>query len=140
MVKNKLAVQTLLSEDSNVTGDITLDGTIKVDGKWNGNIRAGGNVIIGEKAEIRGDIKGNRIIISGHVTGDVLASGQLSLTNTAVLTGDASYAAIVIDEGAKLSGTCTLTTPIEAPVAVQQTETAEEMNETIATEKTEDIE
>ena len=140
MVKNKLAVQTLLSEDSNVTGDITLDGTIKVDGKWNGNIRAGGNVIIGEKAEIRGDIKGNRIIISGHVTGDVLASGQLSLTNTAVLTGDASYAAIVIDEGAKLSGTCTLTTPIEAPAAVQQTETAEEMNETIATEKTEDIE
>ncbi len=136
MAKNKLAVQTLLSEDSNVTGDITLDGTIKVDGKWNGNISAGGNVIIGEKAEIRGDIKGNRIIISGHVTGDVLASGQLSLTNTAVLTGDASYAAIVIDEGAKLSGTCTLTTPIEPPAAVQQAESTEEIN--LTSEQTEE--
>ena len=136
MAKNKLAVQTLLSEDSNVTGDITLDGTIKVDGKWNGNISAGGNVIIGEKAEIRGDIKGNRIIISGHLTGDVLASGQLSLTNTAVLTGDASYAAIVIDEGAKLSGTCTLTTPIEPPAAVQQAESTEEIN--LASEQTEE--
>ena len=136
MAKNKLAVQTLLSEDSNVTGDITLDGTIKVDGKWNGNISVGGNVIIGEKAEIRGDIKGNRIIISGHVTGDVLASGQLSLTNTAVLTGDASYAAIVIDEGAKLSGTCTLTTPIEPPAAVQQAESTEEIN--LTSEQTEE--
>lgn len=106
--KKVIEVQTLLSEDAVFTGNLTLQGTAKIDGKFEGDIVSRQDVVVGEKAVINGNLTCRNAIVSGHVTGDILSSGQISLTATAVLYGNITYEALVIDEGAVFSGNCTL--------------------------------
>lgn len=115
-----IAVQTLIAENVTVGGSITSPGAIKVDGIVNGGIESEASVVLGEKSKIIGNVKGSNIIISGYVKGDVLASGQISLTSTANVDGDMIYSSIIIDEGAKFSGSCTMNKPLKTEVQKQE--------------------
>ncbi len=129
MNKSKvIAVQTLIAENVTVGGEITSPGAIKVDGIVNGGILSESNVVLGEKSKIIGNVKGTNIIISGYVQGDVLASGQISLTSTANVDGDMIYSGIIIDEGAKFSGSCTMNKPLKVETQSQE-QTAEDSSE-----------
>lgn len=108
-----IAVQTLIAENVTVGGEITSPGAIKVDGIVNGGVLSESSVVLGEKSKIIGNVKGTNIIISGYVKGDVLATGQISLTSTANVDGDMIYSSIIIDEGAKFSGSCTMNKPLK---------------------------
>ena len=114
--KNVISVQSLLSDDCILTGNLSQHGSIKIDGKMFGDLTTDGNAIIGEHAEFQGTIRAKNVLISGKVSGDVIASGQISLTGTAEVHGDISYEAFLIDEGAKFAGNCTLTKPADPDI------------------------
>jgi cytoskeletal protein CcmA (bactofilin family) len=103
---NIISVDTFIGEKSFFEGNIDLEGTIRVDGKTVGEIKAEGDIIIGEKATISGNIFANNIIISGVVEGNVTARQQLRLTNTAKLTGDIKAHSLITDDGALFQGNC----------------------------------
>ncbi|NLY42423.1 MAG: polymer-forming cytoskeletal protein [Clostridiaceae bacterium] len=109
-----ITVDTLIGEGSYFEGNIQSEETIKIDGKIHGEIRAGGDIIIGEKAHIQGNIFGTNIIISGKVEGNVEARGQLRLTVSAQLIGDIKINSFIADEGAVFQGNCTM---LEVPVS-----------------------
>ena len=108
-----LDVQTLISKDCCIEGDITLTGTIKIDGKLNGNLKTKGDVIIDAKAEVNGNIMAHNVLIAGTVTGDVVAKGQVSMMSKGKLKGDITYSAMVMEEDADISGSCTLKTRLK---------------------------
>ena len=94
----------LLSMDVDFTGDIHSDGEVQIDGVVNGNIVA--NVlIIGETAQIIGEITAESVRIHGRVTGQVQAN-SVSLAKTAHILGDVLHGNIAIEQGAFLEGHC----------------------------------
>jgi len=103
-----VAISSLISEDCEIGGSVTLSKSIKIDGKVTGNILTTGDVVTGAKSQIFGNITGNNIIISGGVTGDISALGRISMLSDAVVTGDISYSALEIDDTAKFTGNCAL--------------------------------
>ena len=103
-----LDVKTLISKDCCIEGDITLVGTVKIDGKVNGNVKTRGDVIVDAKGEVKGSIQANNVLIAGTVTGDVLVKGQVSMMSKGKLKGDVTYASMVVDSEADIIGSCTM--------------------------------
>ena len=117
---NMVVINTLIGEQTEIIGDIKIDGNLKLDGKLVGNIEATGDVIIGEKAEVKGNILSQSIIVSGLVEGDILTKEQFTITSTATVRGDITTHGFVVDIGSHFIGNCKIIEDEEGqPVSLQ---------------------
>src|SRR5690606_14925533 len=99
-------IDTFIGKDSTFTGNIESTGTIRIDGKFEGEIVTKGDLVIGESGAVQGKIKAENIIIAGKVQGEVEAAGKLELVPTGNLQGEAKMALLVVEEGAVFQGNC----------------------------------
>lgn len=99
-------VDTLLGIGSEFKGQINAKGTVRVDGKVEGNVNSEDGVIIGEKGLVKGNIGAKTVMISGKVTGNVSASKRLEITPTGQLQGDIATPRLAIAEGVIFKGNC----------------------------------
>ncbi len=104
--KAPLAMDTVLGEYTNFVGNIESEGSIKVLGRVEGDIKANGDVYIEPTATVNGNIYGSNVYISGTIHGNVLSKGLLHLMSQARLIGDIEVNSIVTDEGAIFQGNC----------------------------------
>lgn len=101
-----LAMDTVLGEFTSFSGNIESEGSIKVLGKVEGDVKASGDVYIEPTSSVTGNIYGSNVYISGYIKGNVLAKGILHLMTQAKLYGDIEVNSIVTDEGAIFQGNC----------------------------------
>ena len=89
-----------------IQGDIVTDGTVRVEGKIKGTIRAGKAVVLGKEAEVVGDIFTQDAVIGGRVTGTLVAESRLELQSTCVVDGSvrARSEHLQLEEGARFNG------------------------------------
>jgi cytoskeletal protein CcmA (bactofilin family) len=99
---------TLIGANSNFEGKLTADGTIRIDGLFQGDIFAKGNVFIGEQGKVLGNITANDIFNAGNIEGNVTALGQLKITPTGKLFGDIHVTSFVVEEKAIFEGKCSM--------------------------------
>ncbi|NMC57612.1 MAG: polymer-forming cytoskeletal protein [Eubacteriaceae bacterium] len=99
-------VETIISEDVVIIGEITEGGSIRLEGTVKGNVNILGNLIVGKNAFIQGDIVCDNINIIGKVEGNVRCK-NLKIFTGASLIGSADIATIVIEENCIFVGNCT---------------------------------
>ena len=102
-------VETIISTGTEIKGDVSTEGTVRVDGLVDGHILKAHGVIIGEAGKLTGDVKAESIVIGGEVSGNVDASANLELLATAKVYGDIKTQMLSIQEGAVFEGKCTMT-------------------------------
>lgn len=120
-----LAMDTVLGQYSSITGNIETEGSIKIMGKVEGDVRAGGDVYIESTSSITGDVFGSNVFVSGTIKGNIFAKGLLHLMMQARLYGDIEVGSIVTDEGAIFQGTCRM---VEVPEEEKNENTGIETN------------
>lgn len=103
---NPAVMDTVLGEYSTFTGNVETEGSIKILGKVDGDIKAGGDVYIESTSTVTGNVYGSNVYLSGKVKGNVLSKGILHLQAQARLFGDIEISSIVTDEGAIFQGSC----------------------------------
>jgi cytoskeletal protein CcmA (bactofilin family) len=96
-------LESFIGFNSEFNGDITVPGTLRIDGKMIGNVNAGW-IIVGEKAFIKGDLHVTGIVVGGRVEGTIKADDLVELKPTAHLYGDIVAAKLVIAEGGIFMG------------------------------------
>ncbi len=107
MSENKLgSVDTVLGVGSDFKGQIFAKGTIRIDGKIEGNVSSEEGVIIGDKGQVKGNISAKSVIISGRVTGNVSSTKRLEITPSGQLQGDIHTPRLAIAEGVVFKGNC----------------------------------
>jgi len=99
-------VDTILGVGADIKGQLTIKGTIRVDGKIEGSITSEEGVIIGEKGVVKGNINAKTILISGKVTGNVASTKRLEITPTGQLQGDIRTPRLAMAEGVIFKGNC----------------------------------
>ena len=99
-------IDTIIGSSTNFKGNLLPEGTIRIDGRLQGNISGADGVIIGEKGVIEGDITAGTVVVGGKVIGNVTASENLEIYSSAEIRGDLKYSRISIEEGAIFEGTC----------------------------------
>jgi cytoskeletal protein CcmA (bactofilin family) len=97
---------TFLGKGVDFKGVLNFDGTVRVDGKLEGEVHTTGTLIVGEHAVIKGIISAGVLMISGKINGTVTATEKIQLLKPAVLLGDIRTPAIAIEDGAHFHGTC----------------------------------
>lgn len=99
-------IDTFVGKNSRFEGTLQAEGTIRIDGLFQGDLQIKGNVIIGEEGKIIGNINAHNIILSGNVEGNITASHQLKINTTGKLYGDIQISSFVVEEKAIFEGTC----------------------------------
>jgi cytoskeletal protein CcmA (bactofilin family) len=95
-----------LGKGTEFKGMITYDGTIRIDGKVEGEIITQGTLIVGESAVIQAEISAGSIVCGGKITGNVVAHQKVHLLSKAVLSGSVTTPNLIIDEGVSFNGRC----------------------------------
>ena len=99
-----VSVDVLIGEKTSLTGDLSSESAVKIDGTVKGNITTTCEVILSETANVFGDIVASGLIISGHLTGNATVSDQLVIKPTGVLEGNIETGSLVIEEGGVFTG------------------------------------
>ena len=104
MKKSDSAIN-FLGKQTEWEGDLTFDGTFRIDGYFKGRITSGGTVIVGEEAMINADINVSYIIIQGEVHGNITSDQRVDIHNPGKVFGNIQAPAVVIENGVIFEGT-----------------------------------
>lgn len=92
----------ILAADCRLTGDISCDGEVHVDGRLEGDLSCH-VAVIGESGEVSGKIAADLVRVLGSVTGQISAR-TVELGKTARITGDITHASLIVEAGAHVQG------------------------------------
>lgn len=101
-----ISINTLIGPGSFVSGDIKINGFIRIDGDIKGKIESSSNIIIGERAKIQGNITASSIVVGGIVLGDITAPKGIKLLSTSVVIGDIMTKSLQIEDDVIFNGHC----------------------------------
>ena len=99
-----ISINTILGHGSAITGNIKINGFVRIDGDIDGNLETDGNIIIGENARIRGNVKAKSVIVGGIVLGNIEASQSIKVLATSAVIGDSVSHKIQVEQNAIIHG------------------------------------
>jgi cytoskeletal protein CcmA (bactofilin family) len=97
-----------LGEGTTFKGNLTFEGTVRVDGRMEGEIRTKDTLVIGQSAAVQADIYAGALVISGTVHGNITAGQKVELHASARLFGNIATPSLVMAEGVIFEGSCTM--------------------------------
>ena len=88
-----------------ITGEITSDEELVIDGRFSGQIVVRNAALtIGTRAQVEADIRGTRVQVLGKIQGNVAASDRIELGTSADVRGNLSANHIIVVDGATFTG------------------------------------
>ena len=97
-----------LGEGTSFKGTLTFEGTVRIDGKLEGEIFTKDTLVIGEAAQVTASIHTGVAEISGTVHGNITAERKVDIHANGRLFGNISTPSLVIAEGVIFEGSCTM--------------------------------
>jgi cytoskeletal protein CcmA (bactofilin family) len=98
-----------IDQGSEFEGKLQFRDTVRIDGRFRGEISSENTLIVGESGEIEATIHSKTIAISGSVEGDVVAETKVVLHKTARVNGNVQTPALQMEDGAILNGQVKMT-------------------------------
>ncbi|MCZ7583962.1 MAG: polymer-forming cytoskeletal protein [Deltaproteobacteria bacterium] len=99
-------VNAFIGKNSEFVGKLTFDGTVRIDGKVEGEIFSKGTLIIGPGAQIEATVNVDVVIISGNLHGDVNAKKRIEMRAPGKLYGNIATPQLVVEQGVIFEGNC----------------------------------
>lgn len=109
-----LQVINLIAKGTKITGDLSSDGDLRIDGEIIGNLETKGRLVIGASGRIEGDIRCKSSEIAGVHKGKLIVGELLSLKGSSNVTGEISCGKLSIEPGAFFDGTCSMSDDLSA--------------------------
>lgn len=101
-------IDSLVGVKTDIKGDITFSGGLRIDGKIKGNITAkgdgNGTLVLSENAVVLGNVTVPHIIVNGTIKGNVRAAERIEVQHKGEITGDVYYKVIEMAMGAVING------------------------------------
>ena len=86
-------------------GVIKYQGSVRIDGRLDGEVHAEGTLYLGEQAVITAKISAQSVISKGQITGNITAREKVQLLSPAVMNGEVFSPSLLIEEGVQFNGT-----------------------------------
>ncbi len=99
----------VIGEGSIFEGKFYIAGSLKIDGKFEGEIRTEEALVVGETGKVKTNIAAREVILSGTLIGDINAREDVKITGTGRMLGDINAPNLHLAEGVVLSGTVNIT-------------------------------
>lgn len=99
-------LDTILADDIDFTGELSFQKPLMVKGRFKGQIKASGDLYIGDEANVEAEITANLVSLKGTVKGNITAQSRVELFSMSQVDGDISAPEIVMESGARFNGVC----------------------------------
>lgn len=97
-------ITALLDQGASFEGLLTFEGTVRIGGRFKGEIFTQDTLVIDAGAEVEAQIEAGTVIISGTVKGNVFARRGVVMHPPAILRGTVTTPRLQIDEGVVFEG------------------------------------
>jgi len=101
---NNATPQSIISNDIEITGTIKGTGSVRIDGKLEGELHCGGDAVIGKTAQIKGNLVVNSVSIEGSIQGNVTAKDRIEMKSSARVNGDIRAKRLSVEDGVTFIG------------------------------------
>lgn len=101
--RNTEKLESFVGVNSQFKGDIKSKGTLRIDGTVEGNVEADW-LILGEKANLKGNAAARGIIVGGKIEGNIIAKEILEIKSKGQIIGDIIASKLTVSEGGILEG------------------------------------
>jgi cytoskeletal protein CcmA (bactofilin family) len=91
---------TVVARDTSFNGKLRSEGSVRVEGIFDGELDAAKSIYIAESARANAQLKAAEVVIAGTFDGQVDCENRLHLTPTARAKGRMKTAVLVVEEGA----------------------------------------
>ena len=109
MKKEDGQIKAYMGQDTVFKGSLNFDGTVRIDGKFEGQVFTDDTLIIGETGHLIAEITAGTIICMGRIEGTLIASKKVEIHTNSRVIGSIKSPALYIELGGVLDGTCNMT-------------------------------
>jgi cytoskeletal protein CcmA (bactofilin family) len=103
-----------LEKSVRLEGTLEFTGTFRLECQVKGTIISTDTLLLGEGAQVEGQIEGNHVVISGRFDGVIFAKGRVEIQPKGIVTGEIHTPCLVIDPGGIFDGHCHMLASSEA--------------------------
>jgi cytoskeletal protein CcmA (bactofilin family) len=96
--------ESLIAADITIEGKIEGGGSVRIAGKFNGDVNVQGDLTIETGAKLTGSVRADNITIAGELEGSVVEASRVDLLQTAVMIGDLKAGSLTVTAGARMRG------------------------------------
>jgi cytoskeletal protein CcmA (bactofilin family) len=96
--------ESLIAADITIEGKIEGGGSVRIAGKFNGDVNVQGDLTIEAGAKLTGGVRADNITIAGELEGNVVEASRVDLLQTAVMIGDLKAGSLTVTAGARMRG------------------------------------
>ena len=97
-----------LDEGTDFEGNLRFRDTMRIDGRFRGSISSKSVLIVGESADIKGEVTVSNVSINGRVNGKIIADKKIEIHSKGRVFGDITTPNLVIEDGAFFNGNCNM--------------------------------
>ena len=105
----ELPIKAYLGSDALFKGTLTFEGTVRIDGKFEGQVNTDDTLVIGETGDMKADITVGTLVCKGQLHGEVVATKKIEMHPASKITGNIRTPALSIELGAVLDGHLNMT-------------------------------
>jgi cytoskeletal protein CcmA (bactofilin family) len=109
MKKEENQIKAYMGEGAVFNGSLSFEGTVRIDGKFEGQVNTDDTLIIGETGHLRAEIFAGTVICLGRVEGTIIASKKVEIHSNSRVVGNIKSPALYIELGGILDGSCDMT-------------------------------
>jgi len=96
--------ESLIAADITIEGKIEGGGSVRIAGKFNGDVNVQGDLTIEAAAKLTGGVRADKVTIAGELEGNIEQASRVELQQTGVLVGDLKAGALTVAAGARMRG------------------------------------
>lgn len=93
----------VLGPSTRVTGRISGDGALRVEGTLKGDLSITGPAEIAEGASVEGNVSAETLELMGSLIGDVVAAGPIAVRAGSLVRGELRASEVSIEPGSRVS-------------------------------------
>ncbi len=114
---------TVIGPDAQFKGELSFQGGVRIDGKFEGSITTSGKVFISKSGHVKAEVKASSLALEGKLEGNISIDERVELRATGQMRGDIRTSKLLVVEGASIVGKCEVGVDVkpktEAPKAGQ---------------------
>jgi cytoskeletal protein CcmA (bactofilin family) len=99
-------ITAFLGPDTEFEGSLSFKGIVRIDGRFKGDVKTEGTLIVGETAVMESDVHAATVIVSGEVRGHIIAGEKIEVLAPARVFGDIEAPSVIINAGVVFEGNC----------------------------------
>ena len=96
--------ESLIAADITIEGKIEGGGSVRIAGKFNGDVSVQGDLTVEAGAKLTGGVRADKVTIAGELEGNVEEASRVDLLQTGVVIGNLKAGSLTVAAGARMRG------------------------------------